>query len=436
MTYILLPVHNRKVITKRFIKCLLKQTSQEFQLIIIDDGSKDGTAEMVCELLPNTIVIRGNGKLWWGGSLDKGFKWIKKNKINPEFNILIINDDVEVESNFLNVGQKLLNQNPRTLILAQDYSRNSRNLIDRGSWVDWHKFAFYGVEENHPINILSTRGLFFKVKDFLEIGGFRPLLIPHYQSDYEFTHRAYRKGFALKTFSELRLIEDTSQTGIREEIKGLKGFLRTYFSKKSNHYYPSWVAFIILSCPWRYKLVNLFRVSIFIRVFRIIGASLCKWKIIDFITERLKNFYLLLYHSIRIFFFLRKDLFTSLLDPDDIHSLYSIGNSNGAIYGFVDIRDDIRLSKNFSFFYFEGEAIDPSKNGKVTKRILITHNGKILGYTDRILYRSDYFRSVVVQAKFRILIPNTSQFKIAEIELYSMSADQKTIFKLPVVVKN
>ncbi|MCK5537931.1 MAG: glycosyltransferase family 2 protein, partial [Bacteroidales bacterium] len=39
MIYIILPVHNRKKITEKFIKCLVKQTYQDFKLILVDDGS-------------------------------------------------------------------------------------------------------------------------------------------------------------------------------------------------------------------------------------------------------------------------------------------------------------------------------------------------------------------------------------------------------------
>ena len=45
--YILLPVHNRREITQKFIECLKSQTYQNYKLVLIDDGSSDGTAAMV-----------------------------------------------------------------------------------------------------------------------------------------------------------------------------------------------------------------------------------------------------------------------------------------------------------------------------------------------------------------------------------------------------
>ncbi|MGC8765926.1 MAG: glycosyltransferase [Brevinematia bacterium] len=64
--------------TETFLKFLVNQTHKNFQLILIDDGSVDGTDQMVLSYPPDTIVIKGNGNWWWGGSLHQGYKWIKK----------------------------------------------------------------------------------------------------------------------------------------------------------------------------------------------------------------------------------------------------------------------------------------------------------------------------------------------------------------------
>ena len=67
--YILLPVHNRKEITRGFVECLKAQTFQDYRLVLIDDGSNDGTADMVKESIPSVTVLRGIGDWWWAGSL-------------------------------------------------------------------------------------------------------------------------------------------------------------------------------------------------------------------------------------------------------------------------------------------------------------------------------------------------------------------------------
>ena len=76
--YILLPVHNRREITGDFIDCLEAQTWQHYHLVLIDDGSTDGTEQMVRERVENLTVIRGNGDWWWAGCLQQGFNFLKK----------------------------------------------------------------------------------------------------------------------------------------------------------------------------------------------------------------------------------------------------------------------------------------------------------------------------------------------------------------------
>ena len=93
--YILLPVHNRKKITANFIACLKNQSYSNYHLILIDDGSNDGTSEMVRNEIENLTVITGKGNWWWGGALHQGYKWIKKNVSDKNSFVLIINDDTE-----------------------------------------------------------------------------------------------------------------------------------------------------------------------------------------------------------------------------------------------------------------------------------------------------------------------------------------------------
>jgi glycosyltransferase involved in cell wall biosynthesis len=62
--FILLPVYNRKDMTEKFIRCLKAQTYQNYHLVLIDDGSTDGTEEMVCSYIQDPTMIRGKGN-WW-----------------------------------------------------------------------------------------------------------------------------------------------------------------------------------------------------------------------------------------------------------------------------------------------------------------------------------------------------------------------------------
>ncbi len=259
--YILLPVHNRIELTRRFIKCLAAQTYRSYHLILLDDGSSDGTAEMVRERIRPLTVITGNGNWWWAGALQEGYRWLRARRPTTDL-VLIINDDTEFEIDFLERAVAFLRDRSKTFLLAQAYAREDGILVDAGTHVDWRRFTFERASESRPVNCLSTRGLFFRVGDFVSVGGFRPRLLPHYLSDYEFTIRARRRGMLLATDPSVRLRTDPAATGWHDVSGGsLAGSLKKVFSVKSAINPLALSIFVALACPWRWKAACWIRIA-------------------------------------------------------------------------------------------------------------------------------------------------------------------------------
>jgi GT2 family glycosyltransferase len=259
--YILLPVHNRREITRRFVTCLAEQSYRYFHLVLIDDGCSDGTAQMVRDSIAELTVLRGQGSWWWAGSLQQGYLWLKDRPVPGDDLVLIINDDTEVDPDFLENAVALLRGRQRTMLLARGYCREDGTLQDAGVHADWRSFTFETTTEPERINCFSTRGLFMKVSDFTALGGFHPGLLPHYASDYEFTIRGYRKGMCMLTDPACRLRLDRQATGSTVLDAGsLLGSLSLWFSNRSYRNPLMWSAFIVLSCPRKYQVLNLARV--------------------------------------------------------------------------------------------------------------------------------------------------------------------------------
>jgi GT2 family glycosyltransferase len=253
---ILLPVHNRRVTTALFIGCLLAQTYTNWHLVLIDDGSTDGTADMVRREVPSVTVLHGTGDWWWGGALQQGYLWLTQHPEHGDDLILIINDDTEFASDFLELAVRATK--PRSLLLAQLYDQHGQ-LLEAGVRWNWRDCNWVVAQksEGGP-NCFSTRGLFLWMRDFLTIGGFHPLLLPHYLSDYEFTMRAHRKGFALISSPAVHLCHRELLTEVRSpEVFSLIQYVRTTLSIKSTSNPIYWTSFILLACPLRYVTVNL-----------------------------------------------------------------------------------------------------------------------------------------------------------------------------------
>ena len=213
MLYILLPVHNRKKITQKFIQCLESQTCQDFQLILIDDGSVDDTDKMVLNHFPNTRVIRGDGNLWWAGALQKGYEYIQNQRIKENDVVLLINDDTEFKDDFLEKALNVLQNSRKMLLKAWSVDKCTKIRGDGYIFADIRKMRFYNTNNQTLANCASTRGLFMKAKDFIDIGGFMPNKLPHYLSDYEFTIRACNKSYKIYCDDGLELISDSNESG-------------------------------------------------------------------------------------------------------------------------------------------------------------------------------------------------------------------------------
>jgi GT2 family glycosyltransferase len=209
--YILLPVHNRRAITVRMAQSLRGQTLQDFQLVLVDDGSTDGTADAVRAVLPATVVVRGNGRWWWAGCLHHASEWLAAKGVADDAMICILNDDVDIAPDFIALAVGELAARPATLLLARQAKGETRG--DGGIHADLWRLHFTPEPNPVAINCLPTRGLFLRWGDLVRTGGFHPRLLPHYLSDYEFTLRAHRRGLELRVAEKAGLVPHSDQTG-------------------------------------------------------------------------------------------------------------------------------------------------------------------------------------------------------------------------------
>ena len=253
--YILLPVHNRRAITEKFIDCLVTQSFSNYHLILIDDGSTDGTDLLVKAKVDKLTIIKGQGNWWWAGSLQQGINWLKPKDIDDTDIVVFMNDDVVFESNFLQTAVKLLDEQDG-LLLPQVFNQETEQIEESGVRADLRKLTFVVAKSPIEINCLPTRGLFMRMSTLRKVGNFYPRLLPHYLSDYEFTIRAHKLGFSLNTSPKLLISFDEEASGFRNfEGLSLREFLRRYFSIKSPSNPIYWTTFILLvspklSVPW------------------------------------------------------------------------------------------------------------------------------------------------------------------------------------------
>lgn len=261
--FVIVPVHNRVDHTLLLIDSLRKQTYQDFKLVLVDDGSKDGTEDKSRLVVPDLICLKGNGDLWWAGSLQKAYDWLRTTAdYSADDQVLILNDDTVLPENFIKYGVEFIKSKNKTLLCAQGINLKTNLPQDTGGYhFDFSNLTFHETLNSNDINCLSTRGLILKVDDFLAIGGFYPSILPHYLSDLEYTYRAKKKGYRLETIPDFKIMINFETTGIKD-IKDEKFFimLKKMFSKKYTGNPIYWTVFILLCSPNSLVLKNIARV--------------------------------------------------------------------------------------------------------------------------------------------------------------------------------
>jgi len=73
--WVIIPVHNRCEITQRLLRHLQSLGVATWATVLVmDDGSSDGTAAMLKNEFPWVQSLRGTGHWWWGGAIRAGME--------------------------------------------------------------------------------------------------------------------------------------------------------------------------------------------------------------------------------------------------------------------------------------------------------------------------------------------------------------------------
>lgn len=257
VVYCIIPVHNRKEVTKHCLEYLDAQDYPSIQIVIVDDGSTDGTGEYLARCARrNLTVLKGDGNLWWGGAMRVGMKYVADLARDSDY-LLMLNDDVHIDPDYVSsmVGCSLANNSAVVGSVQRD--EKTREMIGCGYQIDFFSMRIsplVTVDANTTIHAFPGRGLLIPWGCVRKVGYVNSRLFSHYLGDIEYTQRLVESGFKLVASmdSPIYTSSENSDSDIRR-----RGWLHRLFSPRSadNVFYR--LAFFTIRGPMVLRFLSL-----------------------------------------------------------------------------------------------------------------------------------------------------------------------------------
>ena len=152
MIYVVIPVYNRKDFTRRCLRSFFEQQTQDFHIIVVDDGSTDGTSAMIHEEFPEVTVLHGDGNQWWVGSVNKGIEH-SLSLCQPDDYILVINDDLVVPPSYLSGLLNAAKSHEQSIIGSVETTLTApRTIKSGGGRVNWATAKYTRLNQGRSLD--------------------------------------------------------------------------------------------------------------------------------------------------------------------------------------------------------------------------------------------------------------------------------------------
>lgn len=288
---VIVPVHNRRNLT---LKCLeklkdIERNGFEVAVVVIDDGSTDGTDEAVHECYPDVVVLKGDGNLWWSGAVNKGVAYAMDN--GCDF-VLTLNDDIDFKKDFLQVLFDTSKKYPDSIVSSLSLISQSHGhdeiIASTGLKVSgWLRNMIPAIDSKTVSDLsneiifcdaLPGRSLLIPVDIFREIGFFDSIRFPHGDADIEFTHRAKLAGYLLivNTYSKVYTELNRNHFPVYVINSSKSDFIKNMFNIKFGYGFK-----LVLSRSFMHKPFFIGLLDLFYRLFR-----LFKWLFLKLVIPK------------------------------------------------------------------------------------------------------------------------------------------------------
>jgi len=207
---IIIPAYNHELFISEAIQSVLAQTLQDFELIIIDDGSSDATFSRIEEFRDPRIRVFRQENQGAARTINRGMSLAQGE------HLAILNSDDLYAPQRLETVSSYFDEHPETLLassLIQPIDQAGNDILpssEQPSWLKWYNNAIEALKASaSPWRsllqynfVVSTSNIVIRSKYFSSLSPFNELLA--YCHDYEFLLRALHDS-SFHFFEELLL---------------------------------------------------------------------------------------------------------------------------------------------------------------------------------------------------------------------------------------
>ncbi len=197
---VVIPNWNGKDLLDKYLPSIIRAlaASSENEIVVVDNGSTDGSAQFLRDNFPTVRVLALPTNLGFGGGSNAGFA-AAKNDI-----VVLLNSDMRVDENFLAPLLEGFSDERVFAVSCQIFfSDPSKPREETGLTQAW--WAHGGLRVRHRIDE-HIRGAYpcfyggggscaFDRRKFAELGGFDHLLAPFYLEDTDLGFLAWKRGW-------------------------------------------------------------------------------------------------------------------------------------------------------------------------------------------------------------------------------------------------